>query len=337
MSRRQFLLAAQAALIAAARPELSLAAQPDNYPSRPVRVVVPWPPGHTADIVARLATAKLQASTGQSFFVENVAGAAGVIGTSAVFKAQPDGYTILITSGGPILLAPLFFPKEIVAYEPVKDFLPISIMGWFGSVLVTKPDFPASTLPEAVAYLKANPGKVSFSSTGVTSFNRLQMELFMRRTGTKMTHVPYRGETAQLTDLMSGVVDIGFSGVPSSAPLIKSNKLKPLAVGTPERHVLIPAVPTFKETGVASLSGFADSGGRTWVGMLVSSKVPLRVAARLNYEMNKVVQSDDFKSALVQQGLVPAAAVTPDEFKAVMVQNIATWKKVAAEAKVRPE
>ncbi|MBS0446079.1 MAG: tripartite tricarboxylate transporter substrate binding protein [Proteobacteria bacterium] len=307
----------------------------DGYPSRPVRIVVPWPAGHTADLVARLLAPRLQAALGQSFYVDNVGGAAGAIGLTQMKNAPADGTQILLTSGGPVVLAPLF--TKDIAYDPVKDYAPVAPIGWFGSILVTRPDFPANSVPELVAYLRAHPGKVSFSSTGVTSFNRLLMEMLMHLTGTRMTHVPYRGEADQLGALMAGTVDIAFSGMGASTPVVQAKKLKGLAVALPARSPLVPALPTFKEAGTPELEHFVDLGTLTWIGVLVPAKTPAPVVATLNRAVTQIIKTPGFRAELTRQGVDPSQPYAPAEFGKAIVDNIALWKKVIADAHVTAE
>jgi tripartite-type tricarboxylate transporter receptor subunit TctC len=312
-----------------------VAGQAEGYPNHPVRILVPWPAGHTADIVARLLAPRLQAALGQTFYVDNVGGAAGVIGLTQAKNAPADGYTILLTSGGPVVLAPLF--TKDLAYDPVKDFTAVAPIGWFASILVTRPNFPASSVPELIAYLRANPGKVSFSSTGVTSFNRLLMEMLMRLTDTKMTHVPYRGEADQLSALMSGTVDIAFSGMGASTPLVQGKKVKGLAVALPARNALVPELPTFKEAGTPELVKFVDMGTLTWIGVLAPARTPEAVVSTLNREVNKILTTAEFRSALERQGVEPSQAYSPADFGKTIKENIALWKKVIDDAKITAE
>ena len=303
------------------------------YPSKPIRLVVPWPAGHTVDIVARVLAPRLQADLGQPVFVDDVGGASGVIGLTQIAKSTaPDGYTLLLTSGGPVVLAPLFVKN--IAYDSARDFVPVGPIGWFGSILIARPDFPAKNATEMLAYLKANPGKVSFSSTGSTSFNRLLMELFMSTTGTKMTHVPYRGEADQLNAIMSGTVDLAFSGSAASAPLVKTQKVKGIAVATPERNPLAPDVASLNESGIPELKHFVESGTETFIAMMAPPKTPDAIVKVLNQEISRVLADPAFRAELVKQGVDPSKPQSPEAFGKDLRDNIAMWKKVVEEAHI---
>jgi tripartite-type tricarboxylate transporter receptor subunit TctC len=278
---------------------------------------------------------RLQTALGQTFYVENFGGAAGAIGLTQAKNTPADGYTILLTSGGPVVLAPLF--TKDIPYDPVKDFAPVAPLGWFGSILVARPNFPANNVPELIAYLRANPGKVSFSSTGVTSFNRLLMEMLMHLTGTRMTHIPYRGESDQLSALMGGTVDIAFSGMGASTQLVQSKKVKGLAVALPARSPLVPELAPFKEAGVPELVHFVDLGTLTWIGVLVPAKTPEPIVTTLNREITKILATPEFRAALEAQGVEPSQPYSPAQFGKTIKDNIALWKKVIDDAKITAE
>jgi tripartite-type tricarboxylate transporter receptor subunit TctC len=315
---------------------LTLAAHAQQtYPTRAVRVVVPWPAGHSADIIARIMAPKLQAGLGQSFYVDNMGGAAGVIGFSQVKTAAPDGQTLLVTSGGPVILAPLFLKN--LSYDPVKDFTAVGLLGWFGVMLVARPGFPAKNINELVSYVRAHPGEVTFSSTGATSFNRLMVELLMRTLDLRMTHVPYRGEPESLSAVMSGTVDIGFAGVAACAPLVNAKRVKGIALATPARSPLAPEVPTFKESGIPELQTFGEGGTQIFIGMFTPAKTPASTVQALNTQLTTMAKDPAFRADMERQGVTLVGPTSSEAFGRIVKDNIALWKKVIDEAHITAE
>lgn len=300
------------------------AAAQDWPAAKPVKVVVNFPAGGAADTIARAITQPLQEALGQTIVVENRAGSGGNIGGDYVAKADPDGYTLLMTSGGMVSVNPFIYAK--MSFDPVKDLTPVAAAARVLVFLVTKPEFPASNVKEFVAYLKANPGKATFGSPGNGSSPHLAGEMFKSMTGTYAVHVPYRGAAPALVDLLGGQVQFNFDpGI--GIPHVKAGRLKMLAVGSMERSPLFPNVPTLDEAG---LKGFdAD----TVFGFYAPTGTPQAVIDRLNREINKILATPAVRDRIIGIGGVPAP-MTPAQFHAKAEDDMKRFGAIIRERKI---
>jgi tripartite-type tricarboxylate transporter receptor subunit TctC len=301
-------------------------AQP--YPARPVTFIVPFPPGGGTDISARTVAAKLTDKWGKSVVVENRGGAAGILGADAVARARPDGYTLLIANVGITSINPALYPK--LPYDPDKAFVPISLICELPFVLMASPSFPPNSVTELVAYAKANPEKVTFASSGQGGSPHLTAEIFQLATGTRLTHVPYKGGGQAMTDLMAGHVDLLFASVLEGSGHIKSGKLKGLAVTHAKRNPALPDVPTIAEAGVKG----AESG--SWIALLAPAGTPSAVIQKISVDIREAVSAADVREKLIGQGAVPQAS-TPAELQARIDADLARYGKIIREKGLKAE
>lgn len=290
-----------------------------SYPSKPVRLVVPFPPGGTTDILARAVAQKLSEAWGQQAIVDNRPGAGGNIGSDLVAKAAPDGYTLLMGTVGTHAINPSLYTK--MPYDHVKDFAPVILVAGVPNVLVVNPSVPVNSVKDLIAYAKANPDKLNFASSGNGTSIHLSGELFRTMTGVQITHVPYKGSSPALTDLMGGQVQLMFDNLPSSLQFIKAGKLKALAVTSTARSAALPDVPTLAESG---LPGFEAS---SWFGVLAPAGTPPDIVARINGAIGAWLATPEAKDKLMSQGAI-AAGGTPDEFAKHIAAETAKWAKV---------
>ena len=289
------------------------------YPTRSIRLVVPFPAGGTTDILARAAAQKLSESLGQAVIVDNRPGAAGNIGADIVAKSAPDGYTLLMGTVGTHAINPGLYAK--MPYDHVKDFMPVVLVAGVPNVLVVNPAFPVNSVAELIALAKSKPGTVNFASSGSGTSIHLSGELFKTMAGVDITHIPYKGSSPALTDLMGGQVQIMFDNLPSSLPLIKGGKLRAIAVTSLKRAPALPDVPTLNESG---LPGFEAS---SWFGVLAPTGTPAPVVARINADVNKWLQSPEAREQLLAQG-ANAAGGTSEQFAAHIRAETEKWAKV---------
>jgi tripartite-type tricarboxylate transporter receptor subunit TctC len=280
------------------------AALAQAYPNRPVKVIVPWPPGQATDISARIVAQKLQEYLGQPFVIENKPGAGGSIGTDAVAKSAGDGYTLLAASSGPISIMPNL---QKVPYDPLKDLAPLSLICTNAFALVTNPSFPAANAQEFVALLRANPDKYAFSSSGTGATAHLMVELFNSMAGIKARHVPYKGSAPALTDVMNGQIDYTLETVASVAPHVKNGRLKVYGVSFARGSSGLPGVPPLAEA--AGVPGY-DIGA--WIGYAAAPGTPRDIVARLSAQIGRAIQSADLRERFMALGLEPTAN-TPEE------------------------
>ena len=292
-----------------------------------MKIVVSYAPGGSNDVVARVIAPELQKELGQSFVVENRAGASGGIGADMVAKAAPDGYTLFMGAGAHAL-APSLYKK--LPYDIVKDFAPISLAATSTYVLVLNPSVPATTLPELIALLKAKPGQLNYASAGKGTPLHLAAELFKSKTGTDIVHVPYGGDTPALNDLMAGTVQLSFMSVASTAPQIRAGKLRALAVTSARRSDALPDLPTLGELGIAGY----DVG--TWWGLLAPAGTPDAIVAKLNAAMRKAVAQPQVKERFAPLGLDPRSD-SPAEFAAFIKEEVARYAAIAKIAGIEPE
>ena len=299
------------------------------YPDRPIRLVVPFPPGGATDVIGRVMALRLTTALGQTVIVDNRAGASGNIGADAVAKAAPDGYTLLlgaVTSHS--INATL--EKATVKYNFEKDLVPVAIVGSVPLVFVVNPNVPVKTLKELITYAKSKPGELSFASSGAGGPQRLAAEMFKRSAGVDMMHVPYKGSGPAMTDLIGGQVLTMVETVPAALPHIKAGKLRPLAVTTPQRISMLPDVPT---AGEAGLPGFEVS---SLFGILAPAGTPRQIVARLNAEILKLLALPEVKEQLLAQGAY-TVTTTPDQAAARIHQEIEMWAGVIRDANVKPD
>jgi len=294
-----------------------------TYPTRPVRLVVPFPAGGTTDILARAAAQKLSEAWGQQVIVDNRPGAGGNIGTELVARSAPDGYTLEMGTVGTHAINASLYSK--LPYDHVKDFAPVILVAGVPNVLVIGPGLPVNSVQELIAYAKANPGKLNFASSGSGTSIHLSGELFKTLTGVQMTHVPYKGSAPALSDLMGGQVQLMFDNLPSSLAFIKAGKLRALAVTSTVRAAALPDVPTMVEAGVP---GFEAS---SWFGILAPAGTPRDIVMRINGEVAKWLASPDAREKLSAQGAI-AAGGTPEDFARHIGSETTKWAKVVKES-----
>ncbi len=300
-------------------------AQP-AYPVKPIRMVVPFPPGGTTDILARVAGQKITEATGQQVIVDNRPGAGGNIGTEIVARAPADGYTLLTDPGSTLTINPSLFPK--LPFDPLKDFAPITIIAAVPNLLVVHPSLPAKTVKELIALAKARPGQLNYASTGAGQSTHLSLELFKLMGGLNITHIPYKGSSPALTDVLAGQVTIMFDNMPSCLPHVKAGKLRALGVSTLQRSPALPALPTIAESG---LPGFEVS---VWFGVLAPAGTPRDIVSRLNAVVVKALAAPDVRQRLAGQG-AEAVGNTPEQFTAQMQRDLVKWAKVVKDANIR--
>ncbi|RPI45780.1 MAG: tripartite tricarboxylate transporter substrate binding protein [Betaproteobacteria bacterium] len=298
-----------------------------NYPTRPVRLVVPFPPGGAVDTIARVISPALGERLGQQLVIDNRGGANAIIGTDIAAKAAPDGYTLLIVPAGHAITPNV---TRKLPYDTLKDLTAVGLVGNGAYVLVINPGIPAKTVKEFIAYAKARPGKLNYAATGYGNATHLAGELFKVLAGVDMVYVFYKGGGPALTDVIGGQVSLIFAGVASSAGHIKSGKLRALGVTTARRAAALPDVPTIAEAGVP---GYEVDG---WYGILAPAKTPAAIVKRLNADINAVVATDDAKQRLLAVGL-QARGTTPSEFHDMIVKDIARWSSLVKKARIEPQ
>lgn len=311
---------AGAALVLAAA--AAVHAQSD-YPSRPVRMVIGFPPGQATDVLGRAIGHKLQESWGQQFFAENKPGAAGIIGTQVAMAAPADGYTLLVTSSGPMAVNPGLYSK--LPYDPLKDFVPVAGLAIVPLILATNPSFPPANVKDFVALAKAKPGGINYASGGSGVTNHLVMEMFRATAGINIVHVPYKGGPPALTDLMAGQVSVMFETSIATLPFVKQGRLRALAVSSAQRISAAPEIPTVAEQGYPGFSGVP------WVAMMAPAKTPPAIVARLNGEINRLLATREMRESFVAQGVEPMI-LSPEEFGAFIKTEIAKWTKAVKDS-----
>jgi tripartite-type tricarboxylate transporter receptor subunit TctC len=324
-NRVSALLAAGIAAIIGSAP---LPAQAQNYPSKPIRYVVPFPPGGTTDIISRLIAQKLTESLGQPVIVENKAGAGGVVGTDSVAKALPDGYTILMGASGPIAISPSLLKN--IPYDPIKDFAPITTVAVVPTMLVVNPSVPANSVRELIALAKARPGRLSFASTGNGATPHMAGELFKLATNTDILHVPYKGSSPAVNDLIGGQTSMMFEQITAVLPHVKSGRLRALGVGGLRRSSALPDMPTISEAGVP---GFDVS---SFFGVLAPSGTPAAIVSKLNAEIVRILSTPEMREKLTAQGAEPETS-TPEQFAARIKAEIEKWAEVIRKSGVKAD
>jgi tripartite-type tricarboxylate transporter receptor subunit TctC len=298
----------------------------DAYPSRPIRFVVGFLPGGPSDTIARVVGAKLTEGLGQQVVIDNRAGAGGNLSAEIVADAQPDGHTILLGTGGPLVIAPVIGQK--VGFDPDKDFAAVSKLGDSMSILAAHPSLPANSIKELIAAARAKPNDINYASSGVGTANHLAAELLSSMANIKLTHIPYKGSGAALPALIGGQVKLGFGPLLPAIPHVKAGRLKALGVSGLKRSAGAPDIPTIAEQG---LPGYEVN---SWYGVFVPSKTPRPVVARLNRELMRVLALPDVKERLSRDGVDPAGS-TPEQLHAVVQAEKKLWAKVIKDANIK--
>ena len=322
---RRFVATLFAAALAAVT---SVAASAQAYPSKPIRLVVPFPPGGAVDFYARTVQAPLSDLLGQPVVIENRVGASGMVGADHVAKSAPDGYTLLLGNIASLAINVALYPK--MAYDPATDFTPITHTIDVNYALVVHPSVPANTVAELVAYAKANPGKLSYGSAGSGSLPHLAPELFKQRTGTDITHVPYKGGGPMVVDLLGGTVQMVIADQANLMPHVKTGKLKALAVASPARSPNAPQLPTIAESGIPGFQAVA------WNGLVAPAGLPPDIVRKLNDAFVKVMAMPAVRDRLVGGGLDPVGD-SPDAFGQFVKSEIAKWGKIAKDVGAKAE
>jgi tripartite-type tricarboxylate transporter receptor subunit TctC len=322
-ARRRWLQSAAALLGATALPARAA------WPERAVRIVVPFTPGGSTDILARAIGERLQDALGQPFVIENRPGAGGSIGASEVARATPDGYTLLMGHIGTLAVNPSLYRD--LPYDPRTSFAAVALVARVPNVLVVNPAVPAKTVTELIALAKAKPGSLRYASGGNGSAAHIAMEYFKLRTQTDLLHVPYKGTAPAVTDVMGGQVEVTMTGVPAVLQQVKAGRLRALAVSSATPVESLPGVPT-----IAQATGLADFEAVQWYGIVAPARTPEPVIAALNREINRALVSPALKSRLDAEG-AQTDPTTPEAFGAMIVREIARWKPVIEQAQMRPE
>jgi len=324
-TRRQTIQALLASATAAVWPQLARA---DNWPAKPIRMIVPFPPGSSPDLIARIVTEKLAAALGQPVVVENRPGAGGNIGTGMVAKAAPDGYTLLFTINGPLVTAPSLYRH--LSYDPVKQLAPITLVATSPNVLVVDARLPAHTLREFVSLAKSKPGALNYGSVGNGSAAHLAMEQLKTMAGIDLQHVPYPGFPQITTAMVGGQVQAGFMVPAIAMPMVNAGKLRILAVTSTGRTSLLPSIPTVAESGYPGFEAIS------WQAILAPAGTPAPIIDRLYRELVAIIGSDDVREKMRAQYFVPAGTA-PASLRQTMASERARWDKVIRAAGVQPE
>lgn len=294
------------------------------YPSHPIKVIVPWPPGQATDVAARMVADKLVPVLGQPLVVDNRPGAGGVVGCEVAAKSPADGYTLVAGSSGPISISP---NVQKVAYDPLKDFAPISLLAVNPFMLVVNPSIPAKNVKELIALLKANPGKYSFASSGSGATSHLMSVLFNSMAGVDVVHVPYKGSSQSITDVVNGQIAYTIETVPAVQGLVQAGKLRALGATSVTRAVAMPDVPTIAET----LPGYEMFG---WIGLMAPAGTPKAITDRISAETRKIMQNPEIRKRFLAAGMEPAGN-TPAEFAAFMRKQNERYGSIVKQAHVK--
>ncbi len=299
-----------------------------SYPAKPIRLIIPFPPGGSTDILGRSLAQKLSEAWGQQVIVDNRGGAGGTIGADLAAKAPADGYTLLMGHIGTLAVNVALYPR--LSYDPVKDFTPVSLVALVPNVLVVHPSLPAKTVADLVAYARANPGKLNYSSGGNGSAAHLAVEYFKLQTKTDIVHVPYKGTGPSVTDLIAGQVSMTMTGAPAVMPHVQSGRIRALGVSSPQRIPALAQIPTVAESGVP---GFDAT---QWYGVVAPAGTPRDIVAKLNAEIRKIMQSKEMLERLNTEGAISAAG-TPEQFDAYIKSEIARWGAVVRAAGMKAD
>ena len=293
-----------------------LTAQAPTYPNRPVKIIVPTPPGGPVDVMARLVANQIAPLLGQSVFIDNRAGAANTLGSAEAARAAPDGYTLLYSSSSGLVIAPML--QKNAGYDPIRSYDPVALVAATSNVLVAHPSVPARSVQELVAYAKANPGKINFSSGGIGTLPHLIGEYFKARAGIDVVHVPYRGGAPSIQDVVAGNIQFTFEGISVLLPLIKEGLLRGLAVTGPERSPLLPDLPTMIE------AGFANFQATAWTGLLAPRGTPAEIIGKLNGAVNAALRKGEMKTSLDRLAGDPLGG-PPQELTKTIEADLAKW------------
>ena len=324
-THRRLTLQCLAAVLAAALP-LGLHAQ--DYPAKPIRVVVPWPPGGLVDVAARVVGEKMQAALRQPLIIENKPGAGGVIGADLVAKAAPDGYTLALTTSALNMNAAL---QQKLPFDVNRDFAPIAVTAYAPSILVVHPSLGVSSVRELIALARSRPGKLTYASAGNGTPAHLSAELLKSMLGLDILHVPYKGAPPAMADQIAGRVDFHFANAAVALPQMSGGKVRPLAITSAQRSSVAPELPTMAEAGVPNFE--ADQ----WVGFLAPRGTPPALIERLAAEQARVLALEDVRSTLAKSGMAAATGGTPAEFAAYLRRDLAKWSEVVKSANIKPD
>jgi tripartite-type tricarboxylate transporter receptor subunit TctC len=300
-------------------------AQASPYPDKPIRFVVPYPPGGGTDVIARIVQDRLRAALGQPIVIDNRGGAGGSIGTEIVAKAPPDGYTVLFTLSSHTI-NPAIYSK--LSFDTARDFEPIGVVCSLPQILVANPQFPANGVKELIAMAREKPGSLSFASVGNGSPSHLAGEMLKQRTGIQMTHIPYRGGGPAVMDTISGQVPLAWVSIPAAAQFVKQKQLKALAVSTVKRSAAFPDVPTVQEAGIPDFE--VDS----WFAMFVPAKTPRPIIDKLNAALNTVLSEPEIREKLIAQGS-EAVGGTPEKLGAMVAAELPKWSKLVKDVGIK--
>ena len=307
---------------------VSTSVQAQNYPNKPIRLIVPFPPGGGNDVIARLIAQKLSDRFGQQVVVDNKAGANGIVGLQALMQSPADGYTLAVAAAGPMAVNPSLYDK--LPYDPTKDFSPITNMVNYPLLLVVHPSVPVKTTLDLVNLAKAKPKQLFFASPGSGNSGHLAGELFNTMAQVQTVHVPYKGQGPALADLLTGQVQMLYSSIPSVLPQVRSGQLNALAVGSAKRLPSLPDIPTLAETGVPGYEAYS------WVGIVAPAKTPKAIVTRLNQEIVDILKQKDVAEKLNQQGALPVGD-TPEQFGAYIKAEIDKWGAVVRAANIKAD
>jgi len=306
----------------------TLAATAQTFPQKPIRLIVPFPPGGAVDFYARVVQQPLSELLGQAVIIENKSGASGMVGAEAVAKSPPDGYTLLLGNIASLAINVGIYPK--MPYDPLRDFTPIVRTVDVNYALVVNPALPVKTVAELIAYAKANPGKLSYGSAGSGSLPQLATELFKAQTGTDIIHIPYKGGGPMVTDLLGNSVQLVIADQANLMPHVATGKLRALAVATPQRSPNAPDLPTIAESGLPGFNATA------WQGLVGPTGMPPDVVKRLNEAVNRVMAMPAIREKLLAGGLDPVGG-TPADFSRFIESEIGKWTKIAKDVGAKPE
>ena len=302
--------------------------QAQNYPNKPIRLIVPFPPGGGNDVIARLIAQKLSDRFGQQVVVDNKAGANGIVGLQALMQSPADGYTLAVAAAGPMAVNPSLYDK--LPYDPTKDFSPITNLVNYPLLLVVHPSVPVKTTLDLVNLAKAKPQQLFFASPGSGNSGHLAGELFNTMAHVQTVHVPYKGQGPALADLLTGQVQMLYSSIPSVLPQVRSGQLNALAVGSAKRLPSLPDIPTIAESGVPGYEAYS------WVGIVAPAKTPKAIVTRLNQEIVDILKQKDVAEKLNQQGALPVGD-TPEQFAAYIKTEIDKWGAVVRAANIKAD
>ena len=305
----------------------AMAAAAGEFPAKPLRLVIPFPPGAASDIVGRMLGEKLSQRLGQQFVIDNRGGAGGNIGMELTAKSPPDGYTIVIATVGTWAVNPHLYK---LPFDVVKDFAPITQVSTSPGVLVVHPSVPAKSVKELIAIAKARPGELNYGSSGVGGFGHICGELFTLMSGTKMTHIPYKSSAPSLTDVMSGQIQVLFNNMIATVPYVKANRIRALATTGAQRSPALPELPTLRETGVR------DYEVTQWYGVFVPAKTPTTVVSRLNAEIVRALGTPEIRQKLGAEGAEPVGS-SPNDLATFLASEIRQYTELVQKLDLKPE